>query len=335
MVDGHTDRDAHRHGQRPTPQPVFAGHYPMAPEGAEDRTEVLLPSAHARVNRPSYPTPPTTQMPWGPTSYSSHPAQYGSRPARYPFVAVAPAKQGRISLRLYSIGAAAVVGAVALAAIALGAGGEESGGSTDASQPTTGSVGTPAAPPAVGAADLEGLLRDEVAVGAELQMTLERRDLPGATTLYNDTVDQAACIGAVVPASRAAYEDSGWVSVRKSVLGSPDLSQTIYQAVVSFPTAERASAFVAAQAQAWQSCDGQTVILDPGDEPLPIDIATVATDGTTLTAVAFPGGASEKGCDRALRATANVVVDVQNCGPQPSQDATRVAAMISEQVSTL
>ena len=335
MADSAAGWDTHRHGQHPTPQPVYAGYPPVAPGSAEDRTEVLAATARAGANRPSDPTQPPRPAPMGPAGYAPPAAPYGPAATRYPYAFTAPAPRKRpISLRLYGIGAAVVIAAVASAAIAMGAGADSTGSEATASQPGSGSAGAPVAAPMIGTADLEGLLLDNATLNDELGMALELRDMPGATTMYTDIVDRPQCIGAVVPASREAYADSGWISVRKSMHTGVDTAHSsVTQAIVSFPTADRATEFIAAQTQAWQSCDGQTVALDPDDDPLPVTVASVGSDGITVTAIAFPEGTSNSGCDRALRAEGNVVVDVQNCGAQPSQNAARVAVLIAERTA--
>lgn len=334
--------NAPRNEHSATLSATFAGQVSPAPWPSEDRTHVLPASAHlvrpytqyphrypahgepVRHGQPSHPAGYAPFCPSGVGAFTSPPVRGGAR--------------RQISLRMFTVGAAAVVGLGVVAAVAVsGVGGGHSGADAPTASGTDAPGSLPsAAAPAVGTADLEGLLLDGATLGGELGLSSELRTLPaGPTTMYTDTVDKSECIATIVPASREAYAGSGWVAVRKNLYAEQATGQTVGQAVVSFPTAERAAAFVAAQTEAWRSCEGQTVTLDPTGDPAPIEVTSIGTEGAALTATAMPQSARDKGCDRALRAEANVVVDVQHCGLQPSQSAAAVAAAIAEQFPSL
>lgn len=183
---------------------------------------------------------------------------------------------------------------------------------------------------------LPGLLLDPPAVNA----IMGTRDLvvnPKLTTakLYIDTTDRPECGGVWANANRGVYTGSAWEAVQTQYLREQDNPQhEVYQSVVSFPTAQTASDFVAQEANRWPLCKGKTVTTTNPDTPAQTWwIAAVGKDGDVLTSVSDREGARGYSCQHGLTSRNNVVIDVEACGWDVTQQGTTIAERIGEQIS--
>jgi hypothetical protein len=104
----------------------------------------------------------------------------------------------------------------------------------------------------------------------------------------------------------------------------------VIQAAVSFPSGAQAQQFVAAQTQQWGGCaNRQVAVTPPGAPALAWTFADPKTADSRTTLQANLAGGS---CQRALAARGNVVIDVQACHAQPSDQASAIVAAISAKV---
>lgn len=204
------------------------------------------------------------------------------------------------------------------------------------SQPSAVAPPPPPAVPLVPDAALPGLLLDPPTVNA----IMGTRDLavnPKLTTtkLYIDTTDKPECGGVWANANKTVYSGSAWQSVQTQYLVEPDNPRhEVYQSVVSFPTAQTASDFVAKEAKRWPACNGTSITTTNPDTPAQTWwIATVSQQGDMLTSTANREGARGLSCQHALTARSNVVVDVEACGWDVAQQGTTIAQRIAEHIS--
>ena len=93
-----------------------------------------------------------------------------------------------------------------------------------------------------------------------------------------------------------------------------DPNYQVYEAVVSFPSAEKAQAFVTTQAGKWKACNDAPVVMKTPDS---IDhywtFGAVTGDPPTITQVRTPRDKARPSCQRVLSAVSDVVLDVQAC----------------------
>lgn len=193
----------------------------------------------------------------------------------------------------------------------------------------------PATPPVPDEA-LPGLLLDPPAVNA----IMGSHDLvvnPKLTTakLYIDTTDKPECGGVWANANKSVYAGSAWQSVQTQYLREQDNPRhEVYQSVVSFPTAQTATDFVAKEAKRWPLCNGMSITTTNPEAPAQTWwIATVSQQGDMLTSVSNPEGAHGFSCQHALTARNNVVVDAEACGWDVTQQGTAIAQKIAEHIS--
>jgi serine/threonine kinase PknH len=194
----------------------------------------------------------------------------------------------------------------------------------------------PPAPRLVPVEALPGLLLDLPTVNA----IMGSRELvvnPKLTTakLYIDTTDKPECGGVWANANRGVYAGSAWEAVQTQYLREEDNPQhEVYQSVISFPTAQTASDFVAHEANHWPLCKGKSITTTNPDTPAQTWwIATVGKDGDVLTSVSEREGAGGFSCQHGLTSRNNVVVDVEACGWDVTQQGTTIAQRIAEQIS--
>jgi hypothetical protein len=237
----------------------------------------------------------------------------------------------RKSRTALAAGAAATVAALAVAAVVVtGPGSTVSGTAV----PAPGETETPPPQrlPFIAVEDLNGLLLDDDTLSSIVGLTM--RAIGDAYTRENlhwgDPVDKPECQGVLSESARSAYEDSDWIAVRRSMHIDGVEGKSLSQAVVNFPSTSSAEEFVQEQALRWKECEGQ-VVTYVGDDPMGVLIQSVDVIDGTVTAVAVPEANPTVGCDRALRAVSNVVVDVQAC-TRPANNADRIAELIAEKV---
>ena len=110
------------------------------------------------------------------------------------------------------------------------------------------------------------------------------------------------------PAEASFYDGSGWIAMRRQ--GLSDSSHAVFQAVVSFPSANDAARFFSASAQRWQACSmRQFHFINPGQPDQVWTAGPIAiTNGTLSTTATRKGGGYD--CQRALAVSNNVAIDV-------------------------
>ncbi len=307
-----------------------------AAEALDDRT----------IPAPRPPIPPAAvyqPLPSAPWTSPPYP-QYAAPPP--------PARAWRLPAAVVGVAvliAAIVVGAVLLTRRDDGTARPVSTGantSTASSTPTTTTSAppttstTPAGPPAppVPASALAGLLlgTDELAaIAGAAGLTVTQ----SAAVLSDDApvVDLKECVGAWVPAQRAAYGDSGWSAAQQQLLRSSNdgpPTHTVTQMVVSYPTAADAQHSVDQQSAQWSACAGR-VITGTMAEPAASVRYTMGkpatVDGVVYMREAREGG-NGWGCERAIGARNNVVIDLMVCRYDPANQAVEAVKAIAAKV---
>lgn len=301
--------------ERPAPQPWSV---PTPPYGAPTNAwaGMAIPARPEMAPVPGWPQPPATPV--------------------------------KTSGRTWAL-VGASVGVVVLAALASGlctaVGHSHQSASATAHNPTAAVPSsqpapvTPAPPPPaplVPSEALSGLLLDP----ASINRVMGSRDLvvnPTLTTakLYIDTTDKPECGGVWANANKTAYAGSGWESVQTQYLREQDKPQhEVYQSVVSFPSAQAATDLVATEAKRWPLCNGKPITTTNHEAPPQTwSITTVNQQGGMLTSFSTREGAQGYGCQHALTARNNVVIDVEACGWDVIQQGTAIADKTAEHIS--
>jgi hypothetical protein len=198
------------------------------------------------------------------------------------------------------------------------------------------SCGTSKHPP-VAAEALDGVLLSIAEI--EIAMNAQGIAVNGTSTEMSDdgpSVPDKDCRFIDLPAETSVYNGSGSIAVRSQYLREPiDLVHQVWQAVVSFPSANDAARFFSASAQRWPACSNRQYhyINDPGTPDTVWTVGQIANLSDTLSATRGTEGGWA--CQRALTVSNNVAVDVAACSASPADAGVNIAHQIAAKVAKL
>ncbi len=146
----------------------------------------------------------------------------------------------------------------------------------------------------------------------------------------SETVSPANCIGALYTGENVTYAGSGWSGVSDQTLQQLSTEQNsdvghfyVDQTAVNFPSADQAHAFLNTSANNWRSCAGQSVTVTNGNEQSHWSLKDLSQTNTKIVQSRSQGG--DWGCEHALSAMSNLVVEVVACSLQINDQASQIA----------
>lgn len=145
---------------------------------------------------------------------------------------------------------------------------------------------------------------------------------------HADVVSDVDCLGAIYGGEEKVYDGSGWTAMRDQVLQEPnfDNDHWVEQIAVLFPSADQARQFLEHSATAWMRCDGTSIDIDNDDVHSTWQIGDADTAGDILTQGAEQSDAGGWGCQHALSAASNLVVEVWACSNSIGDEGRSIAA---------
>jgi hypothetical protein len=146
------------------------------------------------------------------------------------------------------------------------------------------------------------------------------------------TMAPPECLAIDGAAEAPVYADSGFWAERDQSLNNGDkFTHYLKQAVVLFPTIEKAGEFFNASAERWPACREYTHT-QSGTKWATGKISDV---GGTLSVIASQHDAAAPGwgCGRALTHRNNIIVDVNTCSADPADSAVRIAKQLADNVT--
>lgn len=149
------------------------------------------------------------------------------------------------------------------------------------------------------------------------------------------TVSLPDCQGALYTSQDPVYAGTGYTAINGLISSEPgdNYEHWVNQAVVAFPTADKARAFVLTSADKWKNCAGKTVTVTNKAKTYRWTFADVKGSPPTITVIDTQEGAEGWECQRAMSVANNVVVDVNACGYQITNQAGQIAAKIVDKVN--
>ncbi|MEE6140295.1 sensor domain-containing protein [Mycobacterium sp. 050128] len=298
---------------------------PWAPQRTDERRPAF--TAHP-VGAPA----PFTG--WTPPSSSAPPWPAQWAPGAYP-----PPGRPRRTSRTYAIvgvAAAAVAMCAVVAVIVTGSTPSQPApqGSDTTTAPASPSLPPPSPAPTIAVNALTGLLPDPAAINAIMGTSaMVLVPDPAPDKMWTADIDRPDCLGTYHPAELANYQGSGWIAVQTQMLREPgeNWTHSVSQAVISFASAQAATDFASQQGAKWQRCMGvaATVTDTTSHERYTFTVDRVDNQNGTLTARFTYEGLAGWGCQRALTAHNNVVIDVRACSDAPTDQAAKIAASIA------
>lgn len=146
------------------------------------------------------------------------------------------------------------------------------------------------------------------------------------------TMAPPECLAIDGAAEAAVYTNSGFWAERDQSLNNGDkFTHYLKQAVVLFPTIEKAGEFFSASVDRWPACheyshtqSGTHWIVGP---------ISNADDTLSVIATEQDAAAPGWGCGRALTHRNNIVVDVNTCSADPADSAVKIAQQLAANVT--
>jgi hypothetical protein len=139
------------------------------------------------------------------------------------------------------------------------------------------------------------------------------------------------CLAIDGSAQAQVYAGSGYAAERDQALQDGDnFTHYVEQAVVLFPSAKQAGAFLTTSAQQWPACRQYTHIQTGSLW----SVGAMSNANGTLSTTATQQNAKAPGwaCGRALVTRNNVVVDINTCSANPADSAVNIANQIAAKV---
>lgn len=198
------------------------------------------------------------------------------------------------------------------------------------------SAASPAVP--VAAPLLAGLLltADQVAgvVGAAHMDTVA----DGSALTLDDQreIADADCLSAWNAGQHSVYAGTGETGVHSQALRAEEkpVRHFANQAVIAYPTAIAAVRVVANQFAQWSACSGRTVTSTPPPPRTPrlFTFGPVTHTGGILSMTQTSVDNAIWGCQRALAARSNVVIDIRACRPDTTNQAVDILDGIAAKI---
>jgi hypothetical protein len=218
--------------------------------------------------------------------------------------------------------------ALAVAVICVSIAGCTSTGNAESPTPTPSMIPRPLVE-----RELAGLLLDpeqvNVAMGtAGMAVTYQQ------TTMSDNSATMAPqeCLAIDGAAEAPVYADSGYWAERDQSLNNGDkFTHYLKQALVLFPSIEKAGEFFDASAERWLACHEYTHTQSETQwsvGPIANVDGTLSVIATELSAAA-PGW----GCGHALAHRNNIIVDVNTCSADPADSAVKIAEQLGANVT--
>lgn len=146
------------------------------------------------------------------------------------------------------------------------------------------------------------------------------------------TLAPPECLQLDDAAESTIYANSGsWAEHEQTLNDGDKLTHYLKQAVVLFPTVEKAKEFFDNSVQQWPACSQFTHLQSQTQwsvGPISNEHDILSTTATELNAAA-PG----RGCGRAVALKNNVIIDINTCSPDPGDSATKIAEQIAANIA--
>jgi serine/threonine-protein kinase len=132
------------------------------------------------------------------------------------------------------------------------------------------------------------------------------------------TLSVPGCQGALYTSQDPVYSGSGYTGVSGLVSSEPgdNYDHWVNQAVVLFPSADKAKSFLQSSADKWKNCAGKTVTVTNKSKNKTYRWTFAQVNGAPpkITVLDTQEGADGWECQRAMGVANNVVVDINACG---------------------
>ncbi|CPR09821.1 Ser/Thr protein kinase [Mycobacterium bohemicum DSM 44277] len=150
------------------------------------------------------------------------------------------------------------------------------------------------------------------------------------------TLSAPDCQGALYTSQDPVYAGSGYTGISALVSSEPGDNYTHWanQAVVAFPSADKAKAFLQSSATTWKDCAGKTIEVTKNGDTIHWTFGELSGAPPKIAMADSEEGADGWGCQRVLGVANNVIVDIRACayhvGDQAGQIADKIVANVNK-----
>ncbi|HYB83666.1 MAG TPA: sensor domain-containing protein, partial [Mycobacterium sp.] len=162
---------------------------------------------------------------------------------------------------------------------------------------------------------------------------------PGKPILTMDTssvtLSLPDCQGALYTTQDPVYAGTGYTGMSGLVSSEPgdNYDHWVNQAVVLFPSADKAKAFLQTSVDKWKTCAGKTVTVTNKDKTYRWTFGQVQGSPSKITVADTQEGANGWECQRAMSVANNVIVDINACGYHVGDRGGQVADKIVAKIN--
>jgi serine/threonine kinase PknH len=146
------------------------------------------------------------------------------------------------------------------------------------------------------------------------------------------------CQGALFTTQDVAYAGSGYTGINGLVSSEPgdNNDHWVNQAVVAFPTADKAKSFLQSSEDKWKTCVGQTVtVTNSSGKTYRWTFAPIQGSPPKISVRQTQEGADGWECEHAMSVANNVIADVNACGYHISDQASQIVDKIVDKVNNV
>jgi serine/threonine kinase PknH len=151
------------------------------------------------------------------------------------------------------------------------------------------------------------------------------------------TLSDPSCLGVLYAAQDPTYSGTGYTGVNGNVSSESgdSFDHWVHQAVVTFPSADKARDFLEASAGKWKGCAGKTITVTntSKNKTYRWTVSEVQGQPPRITLVNTQEAAQGWQCQRAMSVANNVIVDVNACAYKLNDQASQVSDKIVDKVN--
>jgi serine/threonine-protein kinase len=165
---------------------------------------------------------------------------------------------------------------------------------------------------------------------------------PGKPMLAMDsspvTLSLPGCQGALYTSQDPVYSGSGYTGVSGLVSSEPgdNYDHWVNQAVVLFPSADKAKSFMQTSVDKWKNCTGKTVTVTnkSKNKSYRWTFAQITGSPPKVSVMETQEGADGWECQRSMGVANNVVIDINACGYHISNQGDQIIDKITAKVNS-
>jgi serine/threonine protein kinase len=277
---------------------------------------------------------PSITAPWQPIPGPHPPPAYPVQPPPWQIGPVPPGRNRRRGRWIAVALSFAAIVAVAAAAVSLTLmRSPRTSPSAGRSTPSS-AAATTGAPVAISA--LPGLLLPPEQVAGIIGAPGTLQTMPTRSTLYDDAAEivEKECLSAFGPAEHVTYGDSGWTGAQLQYLRDANFEHEAFQGVIAFPTAAAAQKMISDQQGVWSKCARKTITLNkPGAQQHRV-LGPLVNDNGTLSMVSVLQESAGRGCEHAMSARNNIVIDTNVCRQDITNQGVELLNAIAAKISS-